>query len=221
MITSGEKRSQKIRVKLSKIQFPEICPVCLEEPEDLVFVTIMEKANYDYASTSWIERQNRAEVALDSARGAVSFVIPTCILHGSQSVRSFRTKLVAAFGFFVLFYPILFNILQINVALGYSRSPLEPVLGLIASAILLVILLVYGLYPRALERVIRFDDVSRTKDTVLLSISNTEYRNQFIELNRIEETLLTINQQKIEDSTLVTFKSKEYKTSNTIKRLLH
>ena len=190
MVASGKMRSRKIRVKLSKIQFPEICPVCLEEPEDLVFVTIMEKANYDYASSSWRRGQDRTEVALDSARGAVSLAIPTCMLHGSQSVRSFRTKLVAALGFFVLFYPMLFNLLQINVALGYSRSPLEPFLGFFASFILLVIFLVYGLFPRALERAIRFDDVSRTKDTVLLSISNTEYRNRFMDLNIIDADII-------------------------------
>jgi hypothetical protein len=190
MVASGRKKFQKIRVKLSKIQFPEICPVCLEEPEDLVFVSIMEKANYDYASSSWMKKQDRTEVALDSTRGAVSLAIPTCMLHGSQSVRSLRTKLVAALGFFVLFYPMLFNLLQINVALGYSRSPLEPVLGFFASFILLVILLIYGLFPRALERAIRFDDVSRTKDTVLLSISNTEYRDRFLDLNIIDSDII-------------------------------
>ncbi len=195
MVASWEKRSQKIRVKLSKIKFPEICPVCLEEPEDLVFVTIMEKANYDYASSSWIKKENRTEVALDSTRGAVSLAIPTCMVHGSQSVRSFRTKLVAALGFFVLFYPMLFNLLQINVALGYSRSPLEPVLGFLTSFILLVILLIYGLFPRALERAIRFDDVSRTKDTVLLSISNSEYRNRFLALNKMDADII-VNKSK-------------------------
>ena len=190
MAASGEKKSQKIRVKLSTIQFPEICPVCLKEPEDLVFVTIMEKANYDYATSSWKKKQEKVEVALDSARGAVSLAIPTCMLHGSQSVRSFRTKLVAAVGFFVLFYPMLFSLLQINVALGHSRSPLEPVLGFLATFILLVILLIYGLFPRALERAIRFDDVSRTKDIILLSISNAEYLDQFMNLNMIDADII-------------------------------
>ena len=188
MIAVEEKK--KICVKLSKIQFPEICPVCLEEPEDLVFVTIIEKGDYDYTSSSWIRGQDRTEVALNAARGAVTFTIPTCISHGSKSVRSLRTKLVAALGFFVLFYPILFYVLQINAALEFSRPLSQPLLGFAATFSLLVILLIYGLIPRALERAIRFDDVSRVKDSVSLSISNIEYRNQFMDLNMISTDIV-------------------------------
>jgi len=190
MSKSEEKSHSKINVKLSKIQFPEICPVCLKEAEDLVFVTIIEKANYDYTSSSWARSQDKSSVALDAAQGAVTFAIPTCMFHGSSSVRTFRKKIIAALGFFVLFYPILYFLLQINVALGFSRPILQPISGLIATSTILVIFLLYGLFPRALERVIRFDDVSRVKDMVLLSISNIEYRHKFMELNMINAEIL-------------------------------
>jgi hypothetical protein len=190
MTASEEKKSSKIMVKLSKIQFPEVCPVCLDEPEDLVFVTIFEKAYDDYTSSSWIKAQDKTAIALNAAQGAVTFAIPTCMLHGSKSVRSLRTKLVAALGFFVLFYPILFFLLQINVALGGSRPLLQPLQGLIAAFSMLAILLLYGLFPRALERAIRFHDVSRAKDSVLLSIANTVYSNQFLNLNNMSVDII-------------------------------
>ena len=182
-MTGDQKRSSKIRVRISKIQFPEVCPVCLVEPEDLVFVTIMEKFGDDYTSGSWASQQDKTAIALNAAKGAITFAIPTCMKHGSKSVRSLKTKLIAAIGFFVLFYPILFFLLQINVALTYSGPILPPLLGTLVTSALLVMIIVYSLFPRALERAIRFHDVSRAKDSVLLSLSNPEYSRLFLDLN--------------------------------------
>ena len=176
--------SGKVRVKMSKIRFPEICPVCLSEPEDLVFVTVIEKKTDDYASSSWT-RQDKVDIALQASNDAVTFVIPTCLMHGSKSVRTLRTKLIAVLGFFILFYPILYYLLRINVALVYSRSLAEPLTGFIAITTVLVLILLYGFFPRALERAIRFHDVSRVKDTVVISMSNGEYRDQFLEINEL------------------------------------
>lgn len=178
-----QKGPSKIEVKKSRIQFPEVCPVCLGEPEDLVFVTIIEKANDDFASSSWIKQQDRASFDLDIARGAATFAIPTCMNHGSKSVRSLKTKLIAALGFFVFFYPILFFLLQINVAIVYSRPLLQPLVGFMGTSVILIIMLLYGLFPRALERAIRFHHVSSGRDIVLLSLSNTEYCKLFLALN--------------------------------------
>jgi hypothetical protein len=183
---AGEKNGpSKLNVKLSKIQFPKVCPVCLQEPEDLVFVTIIEKVYDDYASSSWAKPQDATSVALSAAKGATTFVIPTCMKHGSKKVRSLKTKLIAALGFFVLFYPILFFLLQINVALVYSRSFLQPLVGFIGTTGLLVMILLYGLFPRALERAIRFYNISPVNDSVLLSISNREYYQLFLDLNEM------------------------------------
>ena len=184
-MTGVQKRSSKFRVRISKIQFPEVCPVCLEDPEDLVFVTIMEKFGDDYTSGSWASQQDKTAIALNTARGGTTFAIPTCMKHGSKSVRSLKTKLIAAIGFFVLFYPILFFLLQINVALAYSGPILPPLLGALITSALLVLILVYSLFPRTLERAIRFHDVSRAKDSVLLSLSNPEYSRLFLNLNEM------------------------------------
>jgi len=181
MVDTREPTS-KIQVRLSKIQFPEVCPVCLEEPEDLVFVTVIEKVGDDYSSSSWA-KQDKTDIALKAAKGITTFNIPTCMRHGSKSVRTLRTKLIAALGFFFLFYPILFYILRINVALVYDRQLTEPLLGFLLTFAALILILLYGLFPRALERSVRFHRVSRTKDAVLLSLTNPEYRDLFLELN--------------------------------------
>lgn len=174
-----------IKVKLSKIQFPELCPVCLSDAEDLVFVTIVERAGDDYDASSWTSGKDKTAVALDAARGATTFAVATCMSHGSKSVRSLKTRLIAVLGFFILFYPILFFLLQINVALVYSGVLLPPLLGFFVTFFTLILFFLYGFFPRALERNLRFHDVSRVKDSLSLSISNPEYRNKFLELNEM------------------------------------
>ena len=73
----------------------------------------------------------------------------------------------------------------INVALAYSGPILPPLLGTLVTTALLVMILLYSLFPRALERAVRFHDVSRVKDLVLLSLSNTEYSRRFLKLNEM------------------------------------
>jgi hypothetical protein len=196
-LTDTHTDSSKVRVKLSKIRFPEVCPVCLEEPEDLVFVTVVEKVGDDYTTSSWA-KQDKTDIALEAAKGVTTFNIPTCMRHGSRSVRSLRMKLIAALGFFILFYPILFYLLRINVALVYERSLTQPLLGFFITTFALFMILLYGLFPRALERSIRFHRVIRTKDMVLLSILNSEYRRLFLELNG-----MAVETDKDQDSNVV------------------
>jgi hypothetical protein len=179
-----KKRKLHVKAKISRIQFPEICPVCLNDAEDLVFVTVIERIGSDnYESSSMIKGEDKISAALEAAKGATTFPVPTCLRHGSKSVRSLRTKLFAVAGFFIFFYPILFFLLQINVALIYSRSIMEPVMGFILFTALLILALLYGLFPRALERSLRFENLNRTKDSVEVVMTNGEYGRKFLDLN--------------------------------------
>ncbi len=176
----------RIKTKLSRIQFPEICPVCLDEAEDLVFVTVTERIGSEsYESSSMIKGEDKASIALEAARGATTFPVPTCLHHGSKSVRSLRTKLFAVVGFFIFFYPILFFLLQINAALIYSRSTTEPLVGFLFFATLLSLSILYGLFPRALERSLKFENISRAKDSVEVVMINSDYGKRFFELNEM------------------------------------
>ncbi|MFW9845019.1 MAG: hypothetical protein ACFFEV_10620, partial [Candidatus Thorarchaeota archaeon] len=80
---------------------------------------------------------------------------------------------------------IIFFLLQINLAIVYSRSLLEPVMGVALLVLLLLLTVFYGLFPRALERRLKFENPSRTKDTVDVIISNPEYRQLFLEMNTV------------------------------------
>lgn len=158
----------------------------MEPAEDLVFITIIESYGPDsYDSSSWVKGDDRVEAALQSAKSATTFSVPTCIAHGSKSVRTVRTRFVSVVGFFVLFYPIVYYLLQINLALIYSRSLTLPILGAVFFIILLLVTIFYGLFPRALERGLKFENTSRTKDSVDVVIRNREYRQRFIEMNAV------------------------------------
>ena len=176
-----------VRAKISKVEFPERCPVCLDEPEDLVSVTITERSSAirgdENAVSTWADGKDKAELILASARSAVTFWVPTCMLHGSGKLRTGRARFIAWAAVFVLFYPAMFFLLGINAAIWYSRPLLEPVTGLAVILVLLFVLVIYGYYPRALERSLKFIDIDRAKDTVYIDIMNDEYRKLFMNLN--------------------------------------
>lgn len=183
-----------VRAKISKVEFPEKCPVCLDEPEDLVSVTITERSSVvrrdDSAVSTWADGKDKADLILASARGAVTFWVPTCMLHGSGKLRTGRARFIAWAALFVLFYPALFFLLGINAAIWHSRSLLEPVTGLAVILVLLFVLVIYGYYPRALERSLKFIDIDRAKDTVYIDIMNDEYRKLFMDLNAMHADVI-------------------------------
>lgn len=183
-----------VRAKISKVEFPERCPVCLDEPEDLVSVTITERSSVmrgdENAVSTWADGKNKADLILASAKGAVTFWVPTCMSHGSGSVRTGRARFIAWAAVFVLFYPALFFLLGINAAIWYSRPLLELVAGLAVILLFVIVLAVYGYYPRALERSLKFIDIDRTKNKVYIDILNDEYRKLFMNLNGMDADLI-------------------------------
>lgn len=183
-----------VRAKISKVEFPEKCPVCLDEPEDLVSVTITERFSVvrrdDSAVSTWADGKDKADLILASARGTVIFWVPTCMLHGSGKLRTGRARFIAWAALFVLFYPALFFLLGINAAIWHSRSLLEPLANLTVILLVFFVLVIYGYYPRALERSLKFIDIDRAKDAVYIDIMNDEYRKLFKDLNAMHADVI-------------------------------
>ena len=183
-----------VKVEISKVKFPEKCPVCLGEPEDLVSVTIKERSSTVLGDKSpvrmWTDGRDMADRILASARNAVVFWVPTCMRHGSGKLKTGRARIIAWAAVFVLFYPALYFILGINVAIWYSQSLLEPVAGLTMILLLLFVLAIYGYYPRALERSLKFIDIDRAKSTVYIDIMNDGYRKLFMDLNAMHADVI-------------------------------
>ena len=92
----------------------------MEPAEDLVFITIVESYGPDsYETSSWMKGDDKAGAALQSAKSSTTFSVPTCMAHGSKSVRTIRTRFITVMGFFVLFYPIIYYLLQIHYPLSH------------------------------------------------------------------------------------------------------
>ena len=112
------------------------------------------------------------------------------MLHGSGKLRTGRARFIAWAALFVLFYPALFFLLGINAAIWHSRSLLEPVANLIVILLVFFVLVIYGYYPRALERSLKFIDIDRAKDTVYIDIMNNGYRKLFMDLNAMHADVI-------------------------------
>ncbi|MHA1903912.1 MAG: hypothetical protein ACXADL_04235 [Candidatus Thorarchaeota archaeon] len=187
--TGAEKKKNRvIQTKLSKVEFPEVCPVCMEEAEDLVAITILDSIQLEKDSTivgTWSDGRNGVDAAIAASRGATTFWVPACMVHGSKSVTTARKKVISVVGFFVLFYPILFYVLGVLAALEFDRPMLLVLLPLVLLLILLVGILMYGFYPRALQRKITFVEINRPKDYVRIEIRNPEYATAFLKINEM------------------------------------
>jgi hypothetical protein len=169
--------STLVKAKISKVKFPEKCPVCLGEPEDLVSVTIKERSSTVMGDEGpvfmWTDGREMAD-------------------------RIMAARFIAWAALIVLFYPVLYFVLGINVAIWNSRPLLEPVAGLTVILLLLFVLAVYGYYPRALERSLKFIDIDKAKNTVYIDIKNDEYRKLFMDLNAMHADVI----HSIEDESL-------------------
>lgn len=184
-----ETASYMIRCALSKVVFPEICPVCLGDPEDLVAITVIERPlgeKGDDRTYSALKRgTSKTDIALEAARGATTLWIPTCLRHGSRNVRSDKMRLMPALAFFILFYPILYFFLAVR-----SSNSLVNTVGLVASVVLLLSIFLYSYVPRALERHLKVIELERSKDLVYLNFKNPDYFQQFINLNEMHCDIL-------------------------------
>ncbi len=191
--SNSKDRTTRVRTSISKVQFPELCPVCMAPPEDLVSVTVIEKSSYQKRETEtpsvWSSGKSAPDPALESGRVA-TFWVPTCMKHGSGKLRTLRTRLVPILVFFILFYPALYFILALVSAQYNPRPIFEPLIGLIVTVGLMLGAAFYGFYPRALERTLRFVDIDTTHDRVFLEIRNGRYAKMFLEANAMHSDLL-------------------------------
>jgi hypothetical protein len=119
-----------------------------------------------------------------------TFWVPTCMKHGSGKLRTLRTRLVPILVFFILFYPALYFTLGLVSAQYNPRPVLEPLIGLIVTVGLMLGTALYGFYPRALERTLRFVDIDTIHDGVFIEIRNDRYAKRFLEMNAMHSELL-------------------------------
>ncbi len=183
-----------VKVKLTNVTFPEVCPVCMDEAEDLVPITVFEHPQRfgtssfkggGFLSSSWKKSDDRAGVALTSAQGAVSFWVPACMAHGSQSIVTTQKTVASVIGFFLLFYPLLFFALEVITAIHFARPILEPLGWFVILLFLLIIDILYGFYPRALQRKIQFLEINRARNEVYIKIENPDYLEAFLTSNEM------------------------------------
>ena len=140
----------RVRAKLSKVEFPEMCPVCLAKPEDLISVTMMEQSHFNRSENEsivgWSTGKDQSERVIAAVQGAATFWVPTCMRHGTMTLRLGRIRFLAWAALFALFYPGLYFFLGILNAIYNPRPWLQPLAGLIITISLLLFFALYGYY---------------------------------------------------------------------------
>ncbi|MBD3407802.1 MAG: hypothetical protein GF411_16910 [Candidatus Lokiarchaeota archaeon] len=174
-----------LKVKLSKVVFPEICPVCLAEAEDLVSMQVWSSEDKQLASTTFSGSADKTESLLHAKKGATVIWVPTCMRHGSKAVRTTGKIIKAWIAFLILWYPGIYFLLGVLSAYYNDRPILPPLFPLLVIFLLMVISLLYGYYPRTLERKLKFVDVDRLDDALFIKIRSPEYYEIFFELNEL------------------------------------
>lgn len=176
-----------VKTKLSKLELPEVCPVCMEQAEDLVPITAYERKDSGQLAepprSAWRTTRKDIGPSLHSMRGALILWVPCCAAH--CNVRSYREKYVGLCGFLLLLYPLIYMWLGIITAIGSEESIFPPITGLLIVIVILIFLGVYSFFPRALERSFRIQSINRTSDYVILGLSNKEYLAAVMEENQM------------------------------------
>lgn len=190
--SDGKKRIKTktlVRSKLDKLEFPEICPVCSSEAEDLVSIIVYEHferfGGTSSISGSWSHGEDKTDAALAQAQGALAFWVPACMNHGSKSILTRSKRIMSIIVVMILFYPLLYFIMGILVAIQFSRPIEDPFFGFAVILLIIVFDVLYGFYPRALQRKIKFIKVNRIENEVYIEIHNDAYLERFISLNEM------------------------------------
>jgi hypothetical protein len=183
-------RQNIVKAKISKVKFPEFCPVCMDEAEDLVAITVFETTIDHWSErrglvSGWMKEQDKADIALSQTKGGSIFWVPACLSHGSDTITTPRKKILSIVGFMLLFYPLLYFFLGLTAAIEYSRPLLNFLIPVSILLLAIAIDIMYGFYPRALEKSIKFLEINYSKDEVIIYLSNDKYRKLFLETNEM------------------------------------
>lgn len=202
---SKREREGAVKARISKIQFPEICPVCMDEAEDLVALTATETTVDRLTDRralvgSWSAASRIDESAPPDLSNAVIFWIPACLLHGSDTITTPRKKVASIVVFMLLFYPLLYFSLELLTAVQYSRPYGTALFATIALLTAMVASMLYGFYPRALERYVKFLLIDRGKDKAVIYLKNAQYRRRFLDLNGLNAESLQRKSTKTEEA---------------------
>lgn len=202
---SKREREGAVKARISKVQFPEVCPVCMNEAEDLVALTATETTVDRLTERralvgSWSASSRIDDSAIPGLSNAVIFWIPACLLHGSDTITTSRKKVASIVVFMLLFYPLLYFSLDLLTAVQYSRPLVTALFATIILLAAMIASIMYGFYPRALERYVRFLSIDRGKDKVMIYLKNAQYRKRFLDLNGLNAESLQRKSTKTEEA---------------------
>ena len=186
-----------IRAKIGSIVFPEVCPVCMREADDIVRMTLnlysfggaMESSNPQAALREKLARSNGK---ITFAIPGFSFSIPACHRHVPKEIPDLH-KVIWFCAMLAGMYPGLFYLL-LTANAYHRRTDFMPFLiPWIITILVLSAISGYIFFPRAFQRYFRILDIEPTGDYVLFVLRNPAYRHQFLESNPMHSEIFDIS----------------------------
>jgi hypothetical protein len=182
-----KKNDNIIRAKIGSIVFPEVCPVCMHEADDIVRMTINL---YSYGGA--LESSNPQDALrekLAQTNGRISFSIPglslsipACHRHVPKDIPDLHKVIWFCCMLGGMYPGIFYLLLAVNAI--HRRMDFFPFLvPWLITILILGTISGYIFFPRAFERYFKILDIEPSGDHILLVLTNPNYRNQFLESN--------------------------------------
>jgi hypothetical protein len=176
-----------IRAKIGSVVFPEVCPVCLREADDIIRMTLnlysyggaLESSNPQAALREKLAKSNgRVTFAIPG----VSFSIPACHRHKPKEIPDLH-KVIWFCSMLGGMYPGLFYLLLTVNAIHRGTDFVPFLIPWIITILVLGVVSGYIFFPRAFPRYFKILDIEPSGSHILLVLKNPKYRNQFLECN--------------------------------------
>lgn len=169
-----------LKVRFSRIQFPNFCPVCLQPATEITKVMFVSGGHYG--------RYNFHDYKLGS--GLKSIIrVPTCDLHTFQGIRG-EHKVYWIFFTMVAFVPIFFLFYSTTNAFFMGRDILPSLLGLVLMSSIVSLFTLFIFWPRSIQRYFKVLDMVSNDIDILLKLKNRDYQVMFVEMNAMHVSII-------------------------------
>jgi hypothetical protein len=183
-----------IRAKIGSVVFPEVCPVCMNEADDIVRMTVnlysyggaLESSNPQAALREKLARSNGQ---ITFALPGLSFSVPVCNRHLPKEIPDLH-KVIWFCCMLGGIYPGVFYLLLTANAIHRRINFFPFLIPWIITILILGAISGYIFFPRAFQRYFKFLEFEPTGENIFLHLGNSNYRDLFLENNPMNAEII-------------------------------
>jgi hypothetical protein len=181
-----------VRANLDRITFPQQCPVCGVRSDSVTKITAIP-GREQYLRPSWDPRLSAStrRLAGISELEKKTLMVPVCQDHKYEAEDECRSRILCVVSDGTLMAVALFAVFNITNDLSLSRMTGFWAYASIGLFALSLGLTYFVFRPRPIERAVRIVGFDNGFQYVWLEIEKEEYRDAFLEENKIHAELIS------------------------------